>query len=84
MKLVKPDAKCSPVKKSKFKLLIQSWENSSNQILTPVVSKPPRSTAETGSKSEKTFENVRKICPGVSSAIGQENLVKGHPFDTEQ
>jgi hypothetical protein len=65
LKLVKPDTRCSPVKKSKFNLLLQSWENSSNKTLTPAVSKLPRLSPETGSQSQKSLE--RKICNGVSS-----------------
>ena len=82
LKLVKPDARCSPVKKSQFILLLQSWENSSNKTLTPAVSKLPRLSPETGSQSQKSLE--RKICNGVSSAIGRENLEMSQTLDSDQ
>ena len=85
LKLVKPDAQNSPVKTSKFTLLLKSWECSSNSNLTPVVRKAPRLTEKMDSQSDKTLENsTRQIYPGVSNAIGQENLETSQTLDLRQ
>ena len=84
LKLVKPDAQNSPVKTSKFTLLLKSWECSSNSNLTPVVRKAPRLTEKMDSQSDKTLEHSRKIYPGVSNVIGQENLETSQTLDLSQ
>ena len=70
LKLTKPDARHSPVKPRNFNLLLDSWEQTSNVILTPVVASPPRLRSETDSQSEKTLEKSEKISPGVGHPIG--------------
>ena len=77
LKLTKPDARHSPVKPRNFNLLLDSWEQTSNVILTPVVASTPSLRSEMDSQSEKTLEKSEKISPGVGHPIGQENLERG-------
>ena len=84
LKLVKPDARNSPVKKENFKLLLKSWEHTSNQTLTLAVAKTPRRTPKMDSQSQETLENQQKIGLGVSHTIGQQKLERGVSEETNQ
>ena len=84
LKLVKPDEQNSPVKTSKFNLLLKSWEISSNSNLTPATPNKPRLSDKMDSQSDQSLENLVKICPGISNAIGQENLESSQTLDLGQ
>ena len=84
LKLVKPDARNSPVKKENFKLLLKSWEHTSNQTLTKKKKKTPRRTSKMDSQSQETLENQQKIGLGVSHTIGQQKLERGVSEETNQ
>ena len=83
LKLARPDAS-SPVRISKFRALLQSWENSSNIDLTSAVANLPGSSRNVDSQSEQSLQNRRKLSPGVCSAIGQKKLETGPLLNLDQ
>ena len=70
LKLASQDAN-SPVKISKFKTLLKSWELSSSNYLTSAVEIPPRLSQNVDSQPEKTLQTKKILATGICSAIGQ-------------
>ena len=84
LKLVKPDEMNSPLKTSKFSLLIKSWELSSNKMLTPALPNTASLRTEMDSQLDHSLEDRAEIHPGEINAIGQENLESSKTLDIDQ
>ena len=83
LKLASQDAN-SPVKISKFKTLLKSWELSSSNYLTSEVEIPPRSSQNVDSQPENSLQTKNILATGICSAIGQENSETGLLLDMDQ
>ena len=73
LRFVRLDARNSPVKNNQFKSLLESWELTSNTVLTPANPTMPKLKPKTDSQSEHTCQKSSKIGPGMSHAIGPTN-----------
>ena len=83
LKLVKPDEMNSPLKTSKFSLLIKSWELSSNKMLTPALPNTASLRTEMDSQLDHSLEDRAEIHPGEINAIGQANFESSKTLDID-
>jgi hypothetical protein len=73
LRFVRLDARNSPVKNNQYKSLLESWELTSNTVLTPANPTMPKLKPKTDSQSEHTCQESSKIGPSMSHAIGPTN-----------
>ena len=83
LRLDKPMPRNSPVKTRNFNSILESWEITSNAILTSASNIPKLST-EAASQPQKSSQNKKISRPGISHLIGQEKLENGSSRQSSQ